>query len=230
MPEPITILKGVGGSTAHGLSTPDSDVDMLGVFAYPTESFWELQRPQESIVTTEPDYASHELEKFLRLAMSGNPTMLEMLYLDEYVEKEEYWGNRLIFLRTHIVSAEAVRKSYIGYAYSQLQKAARHLETIDQGQPIRRSSSRKNIRHLFRLMEQGFDLYTKGRFYIRVKNPAEYAAIEDMTMVEIEQKFSKLRERFYSATTCLPESPDYKFIGDYLRDYRRQHIMEKIQW
>jgi hypothetical protein len=32
------LLSGIVGSQAYGLATPDSDVDRLGMFAFPTES------------------------------------------------------------------------------------------------------------------------------------------------------------------------------------------------
>ena len=38
------LLQGVVGSTAYGLSGPDSDVDRAGVFAHPTALLFEIGR------------------------------------------------------------------------------------------------------------------------------------------------------------------------------------------
>src|ERR1044072_586656 len=75
------LLLGVIGSTAYGLAGPDSDVDRLGVFAVPTVELHGLERPAESKVTYEPDVTLHEAAKFCRLALAGNPTVTELLWL-----------------------------------------------------------------------------------------------------------------------------------------------------
>jgi len=78
------LLAGVVGSTAYGLDGPDSDVDRLGVFAAPTIAFHGLTRPRESDVTTAPDQTLHEAGKFCRLALGGNPTVGELMWLKHY--------------------------------------------------------------------------------------------------------------------------------------------------
>lgn len=78
------LLSGVVGSTAYGLDTADSDVDRLGLFAAPTVAFHGLHRPQESHVTIHPDATYHEAAKWIRLALGGNPTVTELVWLDQY--------------------------------------------------------------------------------------------------------------------------------------------------
>ena len=75
------LLSGVVGSTAYGLDTPDSDTDRLGIFAAPTVAFHGLHKPQESHVTTSPDATFHEAAKWVRLALGGNPTVTELVWL-----------------------------------------------------------------------------------------------------------------------------------------------------
>jgi predicted nucleotidyltransferase len=78
------LLSGVVGSVAYGLATPDSDLDILGIFAVPTAQLHGLRQPQQTYTATGPDYTYHEVTKAVRLMMGGNPTVLELLYLDNY--------------------------------------------------------------------------------------------------------------------------------------------------
>jgi len=80
------ILEGIVGSTAYGLTTPESDIDKLGIYIQPTEDFYGLKLWTEkdfSIVTTNPDRTLHELGKFCRLALKCNPTITELLWIPE---------------------------------------------------------------------------------------------------------------------------------------------------
>lgn len=59
---PGTILAGHVGSVAYGLSTPESDVDTLGVFVAPTREILGLhpeRASQQSIVTSAPPTRFH---------------------------------------------------------------------------------------------------------------------------------------------------------------------------
>lgn len=71
------LLSGVVGSTAYGLATPDSDIDWLGNFAAPTHRMLGLHAPKDSIVSTNPDRTLHETAKWCRLALGGNPTVMD---------------------------------------------------------------------------------------------------------------------------------------------------------
>src|ERR1700729_2856996 len=113
-----TILQGVVGSTAHGMATECSDVDVYGVFVVPTIDLVGLEKPLESIVDTNPDMTSHELGKFVRLALNCNPSVLEVLWLDDYEVLTEA-GRSLLSKRTAFLSKARVRDAYFRYAAQQ---------------------------------------------------------------------------------------------------------------
>jgi uncharacterized protein len=94
------LLPGVVGSTTYGLAGPDSDVDGLGVFAAPTTAFHGLTFPQESAVSSKPDATYHEARKHCSLALSGNPTVSELMWLDTH-EITTPLGEDLIGIRLH---------------------------------------------------------------------------------------------------------------------------------
>ncbi len=75
-------MAGIVGSTAYGLAGPGSDVDRLGMFAVRTETLHGLHPPTESVVAVNPDRTLHEVRKYARLALGGNPTVSELMWLD----------------------------------------------------------------------------------------------------------------------------------------------------
>lgn len=77
------LLKGVVGSTAYGLNHEGSYVDYLGVFAAPNREILGLGKVQESVNTKDPDTTMHEAKKFVQLCLNGNPSVSEVLWLDQ---------------------------------------------------------------------------------------------------------------------------------------------------
>lgn len=77
----IILLNAIVGSQAYGTNTPDSDIDTKGVY---------LQDPMEVLgmeykeqINLDKDACLYEVRRFLQLLCSGNPTMLELLYIPE---------------------------------------------------------------------------------------------------------------------------------------------------
>ncbi|MDO0929270.1 nucleotidyltransferase domain-containing protein [Streptomyces sp. TG1A-8] len=117
------LLSGIVGSTAYGLARAGSDVDRLGVFAVPTPELHGLHRPGESYVTTGPDRTLHEAAKWCRLALGGNPTATELVWLpDELYEVRTPLGDELIGIRGSLLCAQRVRDAYLGYATQQFRR------------------------------------------------------------------------------------------------------------
>lgn len=217
--DPIYILRGVGGSHAHGLAKLTSDIDLIGVISYPTEAFFSLVKPAASIVQHDPqDVSYHELEKFLSLAAKSNPTVLETVWLDSYLEKEMNWGDELINIRSSFASAHYVLKAFVGYAESQFRKM------MTAGDEKARARSPKNAVHMLRLMEQGRALYTTGELPIAVENPDLYREWETWRTEPLSREFTRQWELFVESVTVLPEEPDWNRINDYLRSYRKAHL------
>ncbi len=167
------LLSGVVGSTAYGLAGPGSDVARLGRFAVPTISLLGLERPVESRVTTSPDVTLHEAGKAARLILVCNPTAAELLWLpDDLYETRTALGDDAIGLRGAFLSAKRTRDAYLGYATQQFRKL---MAQADGRAPTRTAArTAKHARHLMRLVEQGFELYTKGFMRIRLDDPDRY--------------------------------------------------------
>ena len=218
------LLAGIVGSTAYGLATPESDVDRLAVFAAPTRSFHGLRPPtgkQATKVTTKPDVTQHEAGKYASLCLKVNPTVTELLWLDEY-ETRTGLGERLIGIREAFLSAPRVRDAYFGYAVSQF----RRLESRGDGtfSADTRKRTAKHARHLGRLVHQGLELYRTGRLTVRLADPQWYRDFGERVaggdldaakavLAEAEEEFGKVK-------TPLPERPDEEVVEEWLYQVR----------
>lgn len=172
-PHETVLLSGIVGSTAYGLARPGSDIDRLGLFAAPTRAFHGLHRPAESRVSKAPDCTMHEAAKWLRLALGGNPTAMELLWLpDELYETRTPLGDELIAIRSRLLSAHRVRDAYLGYATSQFRRLTDRGDGSFSADTRKRTA--KHARHLRRLCAQGYELYATGNLPIRVEDPDSY--------------------------------------------------------
>lgn len=218
------IIAGIVGSTAYGMATPESDVDRIGVYAAPTKRFHGLHLPIDKSATIsshEPDVTLHEARKFCMLALKGNPTLIEIMFLDDY-EVLTPEGGELIEIRDSFLSAPAIRNAYLGYATAQFSRL------VDTGQfaSKQRSRAAKHARHMLRLIDQGFELYTTRNLTIKLQDPDKYIDFGNRVTEDIElarQTLHEASERFTSVETVLPERPDEKTVEEWLLDVRRRN-------
>ncbi|WP_435109770.1 nucleotidyltransferase domain-containing protein [Nocardiopsis synnemataformans] len=216
-----TLLSGIVGSVAYGLAGPDSDVDRLGVFAVPTTELHGLRRPEKTHVHVAPDRTLHEAAKWCRLALQGNPTVLELVWLpEELYEVRTELGQALIDIRRAFASARRVRAAYLGFATSQVKKLGR--ETVP------RSRRAKSARHLARLVHQGRELYTTGRLPVRLANPQWFRdfgeRVADGDLYAARVLLAQAEDDFAATRTPLPERPDEAAVERWLRAMRAAHL------
>ena len=216
------LLAGIVGSTAYGLAGPGSDVDRIGMFAAPSLSLLTLNPPRESDVTRDPDTTFHEAGKALRLFLSANPTAMELLWLpDDLYETRTPLGDEAIALRASFLSARRVKEAYLGYATQQFRKLMLRDQGSSASSPARLA---KHARHLMRLVEQGYELYTTGYVRIRLADPERYRAFGERVAGDAQAAvpfMAEAQERFGAARCVLPEEPDYAAAEDWLLRVRR---------
>lgn len=226
------LLSGIVGSTAYGLAGAGSDVDRLGVFAAPTVAFHGLHPPRESVVSTNPDRTLHEAGKWCRLALAGNPTAMELVWLPETLyEVRTELGDRLIGIRTAFLSAPRVRAAYLGYAAQQFRKIESRLGAAPPSSSSSSASASvpteriaKHARHLARLVHQGRTLYATGQLPIRLANPEFFLDFgERVAAGELGRAralLAKAEREFTEIRTPLPEHPDESTVERWLLDVR----------
>lgn len=96
------IYRCVVGSRAYGLDDAASDTDRRGIYLPPADLHWSLYGVPEQLENAETEECYWELQKFITLALSANPNILECLYTP-MVETatplaEELLGMKSIFL------------------------------------------------------------------------------------------------------------------------------------
>lgn len=215
------LLQGVVGSTAYGLAGPLSDVDRLGLYAAPTRAFHGLRLPIDraaSVVVHEPgDLTLHEARKYCLLALSANPTAIELMWLPSY-EIATPLGLELVAIRSAFLCAPRVRDAFLGYAEQQLTRLTN--KGADRRTP-------KHARHLLRLLHQGERLYATGELTVRLPDPQRYhdfgtavAADPDLARVALDEA----RQRFSTIETALPDQPDEATVEAWLLRVRDVHL------
>ncbi|UFS98045.1 DNA polymerase beta superfamily protein [Nocardia huaxiensis] len=222
------LLEGVVGSHAYGLNTARSDVDYLGVYVEPTRTFLGLHPPTRDRGTRQgrdgADATYHEVGKAMGLILSCNPTVNEILWLENYTVASDF-GRELVGLREHFLSAPKVRHSYFGYAMAQFRKMLNRRET----QGLQDPRLAKHARHTMRLLWQGYELYTTGVLPVRLPDPEPYFAFGRQMMEESGEAAAKAliaeyEEKFDSARTPLPRRPNEEPLEEFLQRVRRARL------
>lgn len=218
------ILEGVTGSTAYGLATENSDVDIKGIYLLPTSEVLKMGfDPQHTTKDhTDPDWVYHEVGKFMKLVVSGNPTVTELLYLDEYTHLTPI-GQMLIDNRDAFLSTKAVMNAYRGYAFSQAKKLNNRTEQGLEGyDSALKNRFAKHTRHCFRLLMQARQLLETGTLDVRVTpEQREYLfAMGEKTADEVVDEFMRQDAEFENIVSVLPDEPDQDRLNKLLFDIR----------
>jgi uncharacterized protein len=74
------IIRCVVGSRAFGLDTESSDTDRRGVYLPPANLHWSIYGVPDQLENEATQEVYWELQKFLVMALKGNPNILESLY------------------------------------------------------------------------------------------------------------------------------------------------------
>lgn len=212
-PENI-ILECVTGSKLYNLDTPDSDTDIKGIYCLPIDDFLGLKEPNSICDHTEPDWVYYEVKKYIQLASRMNPTVSELLWANDYLQLTPI-GKMLVENRKLFLS-QIARKTYYGYALSQLRKNYRN------GSNITNYRFGKHARHIFRLLLQGKELLETGELRVRCTDEERkyIFSFMEMSQDEVFEAFQKKAKEFDQIKSCLPEEPDYSRINALLLDIR----------
>lgn len=209
-----TILQGVVGSHAYGLAHEGSDTDRMGIFVSPSSTIagldWSIKDETNSISGVGvDDHASHEVRKFIRLALKSNPTVSELLWIDEY-ETSTWEGRMVVSARKEFLSHSHVKNAYFGYAKAQLDKFHNHDFKV------------KHARHALRLLQQGHSALATGEIVVKVANPKEFFDLNDMKSGAILDLLGKefLRYTENNDPSPLPEEPNKDAARDIIATIR----------
>ena len=200
------IYRCVVGSRAFGLEADQSDTDRRGIYLPPAELHWSLYGVPDQLENDENQEAYWELQKFLVMAMKGNPNILECLYTP-LVEYATPLAQELLAMRDAFLS-RMVYQTYNGYVMSQFKRMQADLRNQGNVKP-------KHVMHLIRLLLSGIHVLREGIVPVDVGEHREQLfAIKngEMPWDDIEAWRKRLHAEFDRALeqTKLPERPDYE--------------------
>lgn len=206
------------GSIAYGLNHATSDVDTMAVFVSAASEVAGLdwRQSDNSWANNSPegdDLTAHEIGKYLRLCLNGNPTLIELLFMEEYTILTSV-GQGILDIREHLMGESILRSSYHGYAHSQL------VRVINAGPD---SFKPKMARHTLRIARQGISLMETGEFSVRVEDPQEYFDLTDLPYLDMLKKIVEPIEQLKTCKSILPAEANRPAVVDFLRTVRYEY-------
>jgi predicted nucleotidyltransferase len=213
----FVVYRCIVGSEAHGLSREDSDIDRRGVYLPPADLHWSLYGVPEQLESPETEEVYWELQKFLVLALKANPNVLECLYTP-LVETKTSLAEELLAMRDAFLS-RLVYQTYNGYVMSQFKR-------LEQDWRAAGRIKWKHAMHLIRLLLSGITVLCEGFVPLNVSEHREQLlAIRrgEVPWDQVDEWRLDLHREFEQAYehTCLPESPDYERVNQFLVRARR---------
>lgn len=252
--ERCTILRGLVGSTVHGLNVNDGieDRDEMGICVEPFAEAMSLGRRFEQFIYRSaaeregrPDARStagdldlviYSLRKWMRLALKGNPTILLLLFTpeDQLVACDAV-GSELRALTPSIVSRR-VQAPFLGYLQAQKQRltGARGQKRIHRPElEAMYGFDTKYAMHMLRLGFQGVELLTTGRLSLPMREP-ERSFLLDVRRGRVSEakclaEAGELEKQLtdLATTSPLPEAPESDRVERWMFDaYRRRWSAE----
>jgi uncharacterized protein len=234
------ILRGVVGSTVHGLSNPGTDDrDEMGVCVEPIEYIAGLRPFEHWVFRTQPegvpsglgdlDLTIYGLRKYCRMALKGSPTVLLLLFIDgEHVIERTKLGAELQALAPAFVSRRAGR-AFLGYVDAQ----RRGLVGERHAPRTRELSSEhgydtKYAMHALRIVHQGQELLSTGRITLPIGEPERGRLLEVRRgQVPLADVLDRLHEQsarleHLMLESDIPDAPDEAVVDGFLADaYQR---------
>ena len=211
------------GSHSHNTNLPHSDMDFLAVYQAPTKDILSLNPPSDTIEGNKPDYQAHELSKFCRLLLKGNPGVVEMLFTEKMCYVAEAW-QELKEQRKNFLSQRTVNQ-YLGYANGQLSK-------LTKGSCLKTTGGKFNEKwayHAIRLLMDAQRI-SKGEEPVLWKTGGEQSTLMDIRTGATPQEYiEKMIRRLIKEIEDrkpwdLPEENDKEFLNDWMLRLRLQDL------
>jgi predicted nucleotidyltransferase len=247
-----TILRGTVGSTVHGLHHGgQDDRDEMAIFLEPPEFLVGLRlaryggghrrQLEHYVERTQPegarsgpgdlDLVAYSLRRWLRLALSGNPTVLLLLFSPPgslLVCTER--GRQLRELAPSIVSRQAGPR-FLGYMEAQKQRllGTRGQRRVNRPELIEAHGyDTKYAMHVARLGYQGIELLETGRLTLPMAEPARSRVMAirrgDVAYEEAVAEIEAIERRLVEANERSPlrPEPDRPAVDAFLMDAYRE--------
>ena len=241
--EPNTILRGLVGSTVHGLVLSGTDDrDEMGVcveqrryvVGFGKFEHWVYRsaaeregNPGARSQAGDLDLTIFSLRKWARLALQGNPTVLLLLYLpDDALVIRTSVGVELQKLAPSFASRHA-GKRFLGYLEAQRQRLVgeRGQRDVNRVELVEQFGyDTKYAMHMLRLGHQGVEFLESGRLTLPMREPVRHHLMDvrqgrsNLADVLAECTQLELRLAGLLNSSPLPLEPDLKTVECFVMD------------
>lgn len=247
-PFPGEFFRAIVGSTLSGVNTdPDGDRDEMGILVEPPSAITGLERFDQHVYRTQPDGSRsgrddldltvYGLQKFMSLAVKGNPNILQMFFVpDEFIIINEGGLVTEIQDLAADIMCSAFAEPYLGYLTAQKER----LLGLRGGRRVNRTDNEqgydgKYAAHMIRLGLQGVELVTTGRITLPMPEAErEYCRSVrrgEVTLVEVLRRSEDLEDQLtaLSSRSSLRPLPDLVRVNDFLHSvYMRAWTMHTL--
>jgi uncharacterized protein len=246
------ILAFAGGSHQYGASTPESDLDIHGIFI--EAPFWSLgidkyehftystSGNQQRNTADDEDFKLYSLRYWAYLAAKGNPTILSYMFaqgdiLDPVVDTS-IWTNHILPYRSEFL-ARTHATAFIGYGRGQLHRMQNEKGRGKHGQrpelEVQFGYDTKAAMHMVRMGHECLELLTEGR--MTFPRPEKEILLDirlgKWSKTKVEQYYLNLEEQIKEAeqrTDVLPARVDRRRISKivanaYLEHWKSTHAL-----
>jgi hypothetical protein len=207
------VAKIISGSRAYGYSTPQSDLDIRGVFVEDFEfvlsGMAPLTRPKDG---SGEDEVYYELAHFANLCLKGVPQTIEMLFAPEdcYLDVDPLFMETFMPIRERFLR-RSFQSSLSGYCISELKAVMR--DSSQGHEALTRAP--KRISHVFRLLRMGIQAKETGtittrapeaEWLLRVRQTPQ-EVFGGFTLTEAMEKACVAAKDLLGAFDALPDLP-----------------------
>lgn len=223
------LLTLVSGSHMYNCADVESDVDFLAVYQWPTKDLVGLMKPPEVLTNKQPDWQAHEIGKFCRMLMKGNPSIVECLFTDALYDMKDAFRS-LRWMRDEFLN-QVTLEQYMGYANGQLARMKSH-------KSLHTASGRYNTKwayHLIRLLldaeaivnENAPSVQKTGQDLVLLKNIR--AGVYSPEEVEnlFTEKMTYIEARAKPGRAVLKKAANYAKIDKWLKNLRMSRWVEE---
>lgn len=182
------VCKCLGGSHSYGLNTPESDVDVRGVFLNTDFKHILSLESHDHQKEKEGDTMLFEIRRFVELLRNGNTGALEILFNKNWIEIDNKFDTYFANVGHRFLDSDKLYRCLKGYAQHEL-RLAMGLRPGEIGfkryEAVKKYGfSPKNFTQLFRLMMVGEVFFQSGKFIVNCKEFPDTEYYEFLTRVK----------------------------------------------
>jgi predicted nucleotidyltransferase len=231
------IRKTIAGSNSYGTARePEkdefgnaipgtgSDLDIRGIFVPHRKFLLGIENVHQFNDKDQDDIEYFSIQKFVSLAIEGNPNVVEQLFVSpQHVLFEDEFGKELYDMRYEFLTKNAYGR-FGGYAYAQMKRMdskGNHNSHNSHWDIVEKYGyDTKQAMHLVRLFNMGIQILTERDLHTLRPEREELLAIRygKYTLEEIyayaDRLNTKLEEAMMNST--IPEYPDFDKINKWL--------------